>query len=145
MIRTAFHRFEPDQRAMIVQLIRFGITGGVITLVFSAAYWAVATWFHLDPMLSLTIVFIVFSAISYVAHGAFSFKDHGDRDADGAPGHHVRLGRFFAVNLLGFALNQLFVWGLVKQLHGPTWWPIIPFVFVTPLVTFALHRRYVYA
>jgi hypothetical protein len=33
---------------------------------------------------------------------------------------------------------------LVKQLGGPTWWPIIPFIFVTPWVTFALHRRWVY-
>ena len=34
---------------------------------------------------------------------------------------------------------------LVKQLDGPTWWPTIPMIFVTPLLTFALHRRFVYS
>ena len=53
--------------------------------------------------------------------------------------------RFMAVNLVGFALNQGWVWLLVKHLGGATWWPIVPFVFVTPLVTFYLHRRWVYS
>jgi putative flippase GtrA len=49
------------------------------------------------------------------------------------------------VNTLGFLLNQLFVWLLVHQLGGPTWWPVIPIIFVTPLVTFSLNRRWVFA
>ena len=55
------------------------------------------------------------------------------------------MGRFFAINVLGFLVNQGFIWLLVKQLDGPTWWPTIPMVFVTPLLTFWLHRRFVYA
>ena len=57
---------------------------------------------------------------------------------------HVRLMRFLVVNLLGFASNQFFVWLLVKKLDGPNWWPVIPIIFVTPVLTFALHRRWVY-
>jgi putative flippase GtrA len=95
---------------------------------------------HIDPMLSYGIVFLVFSGISYVTHGEYSFRDHGERDR-----HHIRMGRFFAINILGFLVNQLFIWLLVKQLGGATWWPTIPMVFLTPLLTFALHRRFVYA
>ena len=56
-------------------------------------------------MVSLTIVFLFFSGVSYLVHGAFTFKDHGERDR-----HHVRGSRFLAINILGFALNQGFVW-----------------------------------
>ena len=140
MVQSALNRLDPGQRAMVAQLLRYGVAGGLITLAVAASYWALAEYGGLDPMVSLTVVFLFFSAVSYVAHGAFSFRGHGARDQ-----HHVRASRFLLVNLIGFALNQLFVWGLVKQLHGPTWWPTVPMIAVTPLVTFALHRRYVYS
>ena len=91
-------------------------------------------------MVSYAIVFIFFSVVSYVTHGEYSFKGHGARDR-----HHVRMGRFLTINVGGFLLNQGFIWLLVKQWGGPTWWPTIPMIFVTPLLTFALHRRFVYA
>ena len=46
---------------------------------------------------------------------------------------------------LCYLVNQGFIWLLVKQMGGPTWWPTIPIIFVTPLLTFALHRRFVYS
>jgi hypothetical protein len=27
---------------------------------------------------------------------------------------------------------------------GPTWWPVIPIVFVSPILTFTLNRRWVF-
>ena len=140
MVQTVLNRIDPAQRATLVQLLRYGVAGGIITLLVAASYWAIAEFLHVDPMVSLTIVFLFFSAVSYLTHGAFTFKGHGERDRQ-----HVRATRFLMVNILGFALNQLFVWTLVKQMDGPTWWPTIPMIFVTPLVTFALHRRYVYS
>ena len=47
-------------------------------------------------------------------------------------------------NTAGFLSNQFFVWLLVKQMGGPTWWPVIPIIFVTPLLTFTLNRRWVF-
>ena len=67
-----------------------------------------------------------------------------ERDWEGSPGC-TRGARFMVVNIIGFLVNQFFVWLLVKQLGGPTWWPTIPIIFVTPLLTFALHRRFVYS
>jgi putative flippase GtrA len=55
------------------------------------------------------------------------------------------MGRFLAVNVIGYLVNQGFIWLLVKQMDGPTWWSTIPMIFVTPLLTFTLHRRFVYA
>jgi putative flippase GtrA len=140
MIQSAFHSLDPERRTMLVQLIRYALAGFAITLGVAAGYWAITDLLHVDPMISFTIVFIVFSGISYITHGEFSFRGHGERDR-----HHVRMGRFFAINVLGFLVNQAFIWLLVKQWDGATWWPTIPMIFVTPLLTFALHRRFVYA
>lgn len=140
MIHSALHKLDPEQRTMLVQLLRYALAGLAITLAVAASYWLITELLGIDPMISFTIVFLVFSAISYVTHGEFSFKGHGTRDQ-----HHIRMGRFLAVNVAGYLVNQGFIWLLVKQLGGPTWWPTIPMVFVTPLLTFALHRKFVYA
>lgn len=128
-----------DRWTVAVQAGRYAFAGAVITLLVAASYWAIAELLGVDPMVSLTIVFIVFTIVSYVTHGSFSFRGHGSRDQQ-----HVRLLRFTVVNLLGFATNQFFVWLLVKKLGGPTWWPVIPIIFVTPVLTFALHRKWVF-
>lgn len=140
MIQSAFHNLGHERRAVLLQLVRYGLAGLAITLAAAGSYWAITDLLHIDPMASYGIVFLVFSGISYVTHGEFSFRGHGGRDR-----HHIRMGRFFAINVLGFLVNQAFIWLLVKQLGGPTWWPTIPMVFLTPLLTFALHRRFVYA
>ncbi len=123
-----------------MQATRYAFAGAVITVMVAASYWAIAEFLNVDPMVSLTIVFLVFTVVSYIVHGVFSFRDHGGRDRQ-----HVRLTRFLAVNLVGFGTNQFFVWLLVKELGGPNWWPVIPMVFVTPVLTFVLHRRWVFA
>jgi putative flippase GtrA len=140
MIQTALNTLDPERRAVAVQAARYAFAGAVITLLVAASYWAVAEFLHVDPMLSLTLVFLFFTGVSYVTHGAYSFRGHGGRDRT-----HVRATRFLVINVAGFATNQFFVWLLVKQMGGPTWWPVIPIIFVTPLLTFTLHRRWVFA
>jgi putative flippase GtrA len=140
MIQSTLKRVGPEHRTVLVQLLRYAFAGFAITLLVAASYWAIAEFLHVDPMISFTIVFLFFSAVSYFTHGAFSFRGHGTRDR-----HHVRMARFIIVNVIGFLVNQGFIWLLVKQLGGPNWWPTIPMIFVTPLLTFTLHRRFVYA
>ena len=140
MVQIILNRLDHERRAMAVQMFRYAIAGGAITLAVAASYWAIAEFLHVDPMLSLAIVFLFFSGVSYLVHGAFTFKGHGARDDHGKRG-----ARFLVINILGFLANQGFVWYLVKHLGGPTWWATIPMVLFTPLLTFALHRRFVYA
>jgi putative flippase GtrA len=125
---------------LLGQLARFGLTGGLLTLLVAGGYWVVAELFGVEPMLSLTLNFIFFTGLGYILHSRFSFRGHGARDRAG-----VRTARFFTVNTVGFLANQFFVWLLVKQMGGPTWWPVLPIIFVTPLVTFVLNRRWVFA
>lgn len=134
LLRAQGHRWQ-----VLLQAARYGFAGAVITIMVAASYWAIAEFLNVDPMVSLTIVFVIFTFISYFTHGAFSFRGHGRRDRQ-----HVRLARFSIVNVLGFVINQFFVWFLVKKLGGPTWWPVIPIVMFTPILTFLLHRKWVF-
>ena len=129
-----------QHRELLGQVIRFGLTGGVLTVLVAGGYWVLATPFHVEPMTAMTIAFLVATGIGYLLHSKFSFRGHGSRDRSA-----TRTLRFFTVNVLGFLSNQFFIWLLVKQLHGPTWWPIPFIIFVTPILTFTLNRKWVFA
>lgn len=133
---------------VIGQLVRFGVTGVVVTIVYAAIYWPIATYGHrlvplgpgaVWPLVAVVVAFACATAFGNVAHSRFSFKGHGRRDRRTAH-------RFVVVQLFGFALNAAFTWLLTGPLlHGPTWWPLVPATFLTPLATFWLQRSWVYA
>ena len=132
---------------MIGQLLRFGVTGLAVTAFYAAVYWPIATFgdrlIHLGggavwPLIAVVIAFASATAVGNVAHSRFSFRGHGTRDPRTAH-------RFVVVQLFGFGLNALFTWVLTGPLFGgPTWWPLVPAVAVTPLATFWLQRNWVY-
>ena len=147
--RRALNRVELWRTSgVLAQLIRFGFTGVAVTAFYACVYWPLATYGHslvwlgtgaVWPLVAGVIAFLAASAIGNVAHSRISFKGHGSRDERTAH-------RFLVVQLFGFALNQVFIWVLTGPLlHGPTWWPLVPAVFVTPLVTFGLQRNWVFA
>ena len=125
-------------RHVVGQLLRFGAVGLFSTFVYAAVYWPLATFF-ISPMLAVPIAFAVAVAIGYVLHSNWSFRGHG---AERTPQTQAR---FVSVQTLGLLFNWAFTWVLVSHLHGPTWWPLVPAVLVTPLVTFGLNRYWVFA
>ncbi|MCJ8158757.1 GtrA family protein [Sphingomonas sp. LaA6.9] len=119
--------------------MRYGLTGGFVTLIGAGAYWVTATFAGVAPLAANVIAYAVSVVIGYVLHSRWSFRGHGSRD------NLARItSRFVMVSVVSFVLNSLFVWVLTGPLGGPTWWPVIPMVFVTPLVTFALNRAWVF-
>jgi putative flippase GtrA len=123
------------------QMFRFALTGGFITALGAALYWVTATFMGVHPLIANVLAYLLCVAIGYVLHSRWSFRGHGSRDNPAA-----RTGRFFMVSLVSFGLNSIFVWVLTGPLlDGPTWWPVVPMLFVTPLVTFTLNRRWVFA
>ena len=125
--------------AVIVQYLRFGLVGLFVTALGVGAYWVPATFFGVAPLLANLLGYAVAVAFGYVLHSRISFRGHGRRDRQ-----TVRTARFFVVSLVSLVLNSLFVWVLTGPLDGPTWWPVIPMLFVTPLVTFSLNRHWVF-
>lgn len=122
------------------QIIRFALSGGVITVAASISYWLLAEFAKVPPALSLGIVYIVFTFIGFFVHSQFSFNGHGDRSKIGLRGM-----RYFVSAIAGFALNQFFVWFFIQRLGLPVWTPILTFLFVTPIVLFLLNRQWVFA
>jgi putative flippase GtrA len=127
-------------RELIGQLVRFGLVGGFVTALGAGAYWVPATFLGIHPLLANVFGYLVAAGVGYMLHSRVSFRGHGSRDNP-----VQRTGRFLVVSLVSLALNSLWVWVLTGLLHGPTWWPVVPMIFVTPLVTFALNRYWVFA
>ncbi len=124
---------------LLGQLVRFGMVGGFVTALGVAAYWIPATFMGVPPLLANLLGYAVAVAFGYVLHSKVSFRGHGSRDNPGQ-----RTFRFVVVSLVSLGLNSLFVGVLTGPLDGPTWWPVIPMLFVTPLVTFSLNRQWVF-
>ena len=119
------------------QLVRFAIVGFSLAGVYSAIYWYLATYV-MPPVAAVVIAFLVSVSIGFVLHSRWSFRGHGARED-----HRLKI-KFLLVQTSGFLLNELFTWVMTGPMHGPTWWPLIPAIFVTPLATFALNRQLVF-
>ena len=121
------------------QLVRYALTGGLASIVNIGVYWLLAAK-GMDPNLAWTIGFAAAVLVGYVVHSRWSFRGHGRRDNLARTG-----GRFVVVSLVSFALNQLWVWLLVVHFGLPLWAPYPLVLGVTPLIVFALNRRWVFA
>ena len=120
------------------QLVRFAIVGFSLAAVYSAIYWYLATYV-MPPMLAVVVAFLVSASLGFVLHSRWSFRGHGRREDN-----RLKI-KFLLVQSSGFLLNEIFTWVLTGPLvHGPTWWPLVPAIFVTPLATFIFNRLWVF-
>jgi putative flippase GtrA len=121
-----------------LQLVRFALVGFCLAGVYSAIYWYLATYV-MPPVLAVLVAFLVAVSLGFVMHSRWSFRGHGQRED-----HKLKI-KFLAVQSFGFVLNEVFTWVLTGPwVHGPTWWPLVPAIFITPLATYALNRQLVF-
>lgn len=123
------------------QLVRFAVVGGLCSLLYAGVFLTVADAF-LPPgraVLAVVPAFAVAATVGFLAHGAWSFRGHGHRDRPLG-----RAARFATVQGAGLALNAAFTWVLADLLGLATWIPLVPSVTLTPLLTFALQRQWVF-
>ena len=123
------------------QLVRFGMVGGFVTGLYALVYSPLAKYELTSPQVANLAGYLVAMVTGYVLHSRWSFRGHGTRDNAART-----TSRFFIVSLVSLGLNALFVFVLTDSmmLDGPWWWPLIPILFVTPLVTFTLNRQWVF-
>jgi len=127
---------------VIGQLIRFGIAGGISSVIYSAFYLPLALYVFGSKLsvLAVPIAFIPAVACGFFLHSAWSFRGHGTRDGSG-----LQHAKFVIVQGSGLLLNLALTWIITGPLfHGPAWVPLIPVIFVIPLVTFAINRAWVF-
>lgn len=128
---------DPQQRETLAQLTRFGLVGIGLTLLYAAVYWPLATYV-MWPVFAVLIAFAVAVSVGFFLHSRWSFKGHGKQEDASTK------MQFLAVQTTGMLLNAAFTWIAVDVLNGPTWWPLVPAVLVTPFVTFFLNRWWVF-
>lgn len=129
---------DPEHRVMLGQLVRFIITGALVTALGIAVYVIVAIGLRWHPQVGNLLAYLTATATGYVLHSGWSFRDHG-----GERTHATKL-RFVVVSVISYALNSFWVWLLYTHLDLGRAAPIAPMVFITPAVTFLLNRHWVF-
>lgn len=129
-------QFDVDGKT-IGQLVRFGIVGLLLTALYAIVYWPLAT-FVIAPVLASIAAFLVAVTVGFFMHSRWSFKGHTK------PETGRTRAKFLIVQSVGMILNASFTWILTGPMEGPTWWPLIPAVLVTPFATFILNRQWVF-
>lgn len=124
------------------QLVRFGIAGGLSSVVYSLVYLPLTHFVFpgTRAVLAVPFAFAVAVTFGFVAHSRWSFRDHGAR----APGY-IRHARFVMVQAAGLSLNAVVTWIGTALFHLPAWAPLIPAIFLAAIVTFLLNRFWVFA
>ena len=128
----------PERRAVVGQLLRFLVSGGIVTALGVGVYALVALGLRWHPQLGNFLAYVTAVATGYLLHSRWSFRDHGGERGGGT------LARFVTVSLISLGLNSFWVWLLTEPFHLSPAWPIVPMLFVTPLVTFTLNRQWVF-
>ncbi|UYY57603.1 GtrA family protein [Sphingomonas sp. S2-65] len=128
------------ESGLLGQLIRFVIAGGITTGLYTLVYSPLAGFGITSEQVANICGYLVAVTSGYLLHSKWSFRGHGAQASKTS-------WRFFVVSLVSFGLNTVFVWILTDDamLAGPWWWPLVPILFVTPLVTFALNRFWVFS
>lgn len=127
---------------MLGQMIRFGIVGGISTLIYSAVYLPLTVWVfpREHAVYAVPFAFAVAVTTGFVMHSRWSFKGHGTRE----PGRWQQV-QFVGVQGSGMALNALITWIGTAQFGLPPWVPLLPAVALATVLTFILNRWLVFA
>lgn len=129
---------DNEQRAVIGQIVRFGLTGAFVTALGVGVYALVALVIHWHPQLANILAYLTAMLTGYVLHSRWSFRGHGRRTkATGV--------RFIVVSLISLGMNSGWIALFTEGFGLDPAWPILPMLFVTPAVTFLLNRKWVFA
>ena len=135
----AWTRLPEERRLLIGQILRYLVTGAIVTSVQAALYWLLADALHLHPQIANFLGYLAAVVTGYGLHSAITFRGHGSRAAPAQ-----RRVRFVIVSLFSLGLNAFWVWLTITMLHGPIWSPIPLMFFVTPALVFTLNRQWVF-
>lgn len=142
-MRDAMVRFwdglAHEHRQLAAQLIRYGVAGVGVTLFQIAIYNLALGAGHMAPLIANTVATAAAMLVGYGIHSRFTFVGHGSGASVARTG-----GRFFVANMVGFAINSLWVWLFSAVMHWSPHLASLPVLFVTPLLLFWLNRKWVF-
>lgn len=138
MLKRAEHWWSSPIRG---QLIRFGIAGGLSTLIYSAIYLPLTLYVfeRRHAVFAVPFAFAVAVTAGFFLHSRWSFKGHGTRTKG-----TTQQAKFVGVQASGMALNALMTWFGTAKLGYPGWAPLLPAVACATIFTFILNRHVVF-
>lgn len=126
----------PTMHKHIKQLMKFGIVGGVSTLLNSAAFIFFVDILSIAPLMSNFIAFFLAFWVSYLGHSQWTFE-HREHNKE-------KFFKFFLVCLIGLVINTFFVWLLMHVFAKSAYIAILPMIFITPLIVFFINKYWVF-
>jgi putative flippase GtrA len=130
---------DENQRALLGQVLRYAISGGLVTMLGVGTYALLVRYVGVAPLVANVGSYLVAMGFGYFLHGRFSFRDQG------TSGQPVMVGgKFFITSGISFSLNSFFVWLFTSMLHWDALTPIATMVFVTPAICFVIYRKWVF-
>lgn len=128
-------------REAVMQLVRFGIAGGISTLIYSAVYLPLTAWVlpHAQAVWAVPPSFLVAVTCGFFLHSRWSFKGQGAHSS--GPAQPVK---FVGVQASGMALNALITWIGTALMGLDPWVPLLPAVALATIVTFLLNKYLVF-
>ena len=132
---------EMRSSGVLGQLVRFGIAGGLSSLIYSAVYLPLTAWVFTGRMAVAAVPFAFAVAVvcGFFLHSKWSFRGHGTRDSSG-----LQHAKFVLVQASGLMLNAAVTWVFTAMLHFPAWVPLVPGILLAAIVTFLLNRFWVF-
>lgn len=125
--RSAFYR-------LVGQLLRFGLVGGLATLVHLSVAWLVLqVWAQGSPFLVNLVAFLVAFQVSFWGHSRYTFRHKGSP------------WRFLLVTLGGFAINNGLLWIFLALGLYSGFAAICLSVLMVPLFVFLASRLWVFS
>lgn len=122
-------------RAALGRLLRYGLVGGGMSLLFSALV-AAMVWLGLDPVLASALAFMLVLIPGFLAHRAVTF---GDRAR-----HPAQISRFFITNASAFCLAIGGMYAITHILHLSYVYGIVWNFLAIPLVNYGILSVWVF-
>jgi putative flippase GtrA len=121
------HMEQMRASGVLGQLVRFGIAGGISSVVYSLVYLPLTAY-----------AFAVAVVVGFFLHSRWSFKGHAKEPGAG------RHFKFVIVQAAGLSLNAVITWIGTALLHLHPWIPLIPAVLLAAILSFVLNRLWVF-
>ena len=128
---------QPAAQHLHVEGGRFVVAGAFVTALSAAVYSLAAVMLRMEPVAAAVVGHIAGVLAGFRIHAHWTFR------RPNSPGFDENL-RFVIASLSPLALNACWAFLLVNRAGLGSWAPIVPMVMVTPLLTFAINRAWVF-
>lgn len=125
----------------LLRVLRFGIVGLTAAAVHYWVVIALVELLHIAPLQANAGGFIVAFWVSYFGHRHWTFSDVVATHVQGA---HPSFLRFLLVAVLGFCMNELLFYLLLRYAGWPYYLALAVVVFTVAVLTYVLSRLWAF-